>query len=126
MTLDYARYSNIYSESYNNAFLPFKNAYLYRHGATEVLLSLLSQLINIIQSKPTSSTLTIDIMTQLKQQIIVIDRLMVEYLQISILKKVKKIITLSNVTCIAINCIDKSKAYLLYFCLTLCDNHRPL
>lgn len=33
VTLDYARYVNELAEKYNNSFLPYKNAYLYRHGA---------------------------------------------------------------------------------------------
>jgi carbonic anhydrase/acetyltransferase-like protein (isoleucine patch superfamily) len=36
VTLDYARHANLQAESYTNAFLPYSNAYLYRHGASEV------------------------------------------------------------------------------------------
>lgn len=43
VTLDYARYANLYSENYTNAFLPYKNAYLYRHGASEVPFNSYSQ-----------------------------------------------------------------------------------
>jgi hypothetical protein len=42
VTLDYARHANLYGEAYNNAFLPFSNAYLYRHGASDVLPTLRS------------------------------------------------------------------------------------
>lgn len=46
VTLDYARYNNLNSESYTNAFLPYKNAYLYRHGPSEVTPFLISPSIN--------------------------------------------------------------------------------
>lgn len=36
VTLDYARYANNAAQSYNEAFLPYSNAYLYRHGPTDV------------------------------------------------------------------------------------------
>lgn len=57
VTLDYARYSNLHSESYTNAFLPYKNAYLYRHGVTEeVLPPPLSPSTSSPLSTPLSST----------------------------------------------------------------------
>lgn len=42
VTLDYARHANLYAEAYNTAFLPHPNAYLYRHGPTDVLPTLRS------------------------------------------------------------------------------------
>jgi carbonic anhydrase/acetyltransferase-like protein (isoleucine patch superfamily) len=36
VTLDYARHHFISGEKYLSAFLPYNNAYLYRHGPTEV------------------------------------------------------------------------------------------
>lgn len=56
VTLDYARYSNINSESYNNAFLPYKNAYLYRHGSEEVSHTTCSPSRNMSVSMDTNST----------------------------------------------------------------------
>ena len=36
VSFEYAREINTEAEHYNNAFLPYNNAYLYRHGPTEV------------------------------------------------------------------------------------------
>lgn len=36
VTLDYARHVQMFGRSYNDAFLPYNNAYLYRHGSTDV------------------------------------------------------------------------------------------
>jgi hypothetical protein len=45
VTLDYARYVNNYAEMYNNTFLPHNNAYLYRHGPSEVVFLIYSKLL---------------------------------------------------------------------------------
>jgi carbonic anhydrase/acetyltransferase-like protein (isoleucine patch superfamily) len=42
VTLDYARYVNEYAQNYNNSFLPYNNAYLYRHGTEEVIICIVS------------------------------------------------------------------------------------
>lgn len=47
VTLDYARHMNVHAQSYNNSFLPYSNAYLYRHGPSEVLIMLFSPLRNM-------------------------------------------------------------------------------
>jgi len=36
VTLDYARHVQLFARSYNDTFLPYNNAYLYRHGPTDV------------------------------------------------------------------------------------------
>ena len=38
VSFEYCRHSNDYAEVYNNSFLPYNNAYLYRHGPSEVAL----------------------------------------------------------------------------------------
>ena len=44
VSFEYCRHSNDYAETYNSTFLPYNNAYLYRHGPSEVLKILLSPL----------------------------------------------------------------------------------
>lgn len=50
VTKDYSRHAHMSSELYTSAFLPYNNAYLYRHGSTEVFPELFSQLRRISQS----------------------------------------------------------------------------
>jgi hypothetical protein len=40
VSFEYCRHSNDYGDIYKTAFLPYNNAYLYRHGPTEVPASL--------------------------------------------------------------------------------------
>lgn len=37
VTLDYARHVNLLAQEYRDTFLPYNNAYLYRHGPSEPL-----------------------------------------------------------------------------------------
>ena len=43
VTLDYARYVNLYAGRYTKSFLAYGNAYLYRHGPADVTIVLVSQ-----------------------------------------------------------------------------------
>jgi hypothetical protein len=73
VTLDYARYNNLHSEVYTNAFLPYKNAYLYRHGPSEVTAFPFSPSIDTLLSTPSSSTLVITATTLAKPPTIATD-----------------------------------------------------